>query len=449
MRMPTGFRVALLAALLTLAANVAVVGFIRWRAHDESAGLIHRQVVEEGSALDAVYASGDEVALRRAIADILAVRDPQYFAAILGPDGRPKAGNVAAFAGTPGAGYRIGRLRRRGAEADVEAAYTLRALAGGDWLLSGRSFGQRLAFEQTLERSLLLALAIAVLLGLGAGYVLARYVDRRVRDIATVADRIGDGDMTHRVPLSGSDDAFDGLARQINRMLDRIGALMEELRLLTDCLAHDLRSPLGRLRARIDAAVAAEDDGRREALFAGVVHEADSLMRILTTVLEIGRAEAMAPRGQFAWLDPGELVSELADMYEPIVEEAGVALLLDKGPALLPLFGHRQLLAQAITNLLDNALAYAPGGELTLFARAEEERLRLGVADRGPGIAPEDRAEARRQFGRLNVARSTAGAGLGLALVEAVAHLHHGQLELDDNDPGLIAALVLPVRPGR
>jgi len=445
MRLPTGLRVALLAAMLTLAANLAVVGFIRWRTHDESAGLIHRQVIEEGSVLDDVYATGDEAALERAITDILAARDPQYFAAILGPNGRPKAGNVTAIDGPIGAGYHSGRLGRRGAQ-PVEAAYTLRPLAGGDLLLSGRSFAQRVAFESTLERSLLLALAVSVLLGLGAGYVLARYVDRRVRDIATVADRIGDGDMTHRVPLSGTGDAFDGLAGQVNRMLDRIGALMEELRLLTDCLAHDLRSPIGRLRARIDAAMAADDEVRREALFAGVVHEADSLMRILTTVLEIGRAEAMAPRGQFAWLDPGELVTELTEMYEPIVEEAGVALVLDKGPALLPLFGHRQLLAQAITNLLDNALNYAPGGELRLFAHCEEEVLRLGVADRGPGIAPEDRAEARRQFGRLNVARAPGGAGLGLALVEAVAHLHHGQLELDDNKPGLIAALVLPIR---
>jgi len=447
--MPTGLKVALLAALLSLAANIAVVGFIRWQTYDDSAARIHRDVIEEAAVLEAVYATGDEAALKRAITDILAVRDPHYFAALLSPDGRPEAGNVAAIQRKPVAGYRIGRLRPLGARTDVDAAYTLRRLDSGDWLLSGRSFGQRLAFEQTLERSLLLALAIAVLLGLGAGYVLARYVNRRVRDIATVADRIGDGDMTHRVPLSGGDDAFDGLARQINRMLDRIAALMEELRLLTDCLAHDLRSPLGRLRARIDAALSAEDEARREALLAGVVQEADSLMRILTTVLEIGRAEAMASRAQFASLDPGDLVAELAEMYEPIVEEAGVELRLDKAAALPPLFGHRQLLAQAITNLIDNALAYAPGAELTLFARLEGDTLRLGVADRGPGIAPEDCAEARRQFGRLNAARSTAGAGLGLALVEAVAHLHHGQLELEDNHPGLIAALAIPVRATR
>jgi signal transduction histidine kinase len=447
MRLPTSLRVALLAAILTLAANFAVVGFIRWRTHDESAGEIHRQVVEEGAVLDAVYASGDKAALEQAVANVIAARDPQYFAGILAPDGRPLSGKVAALVHPPPTGYHTGLLRRTAGGPPIEAAFTLRKLANGDWLLSGRSFAQRLAFQRTLERSLLLALAISLLLGLGSGWVIARYVGRRVRDISQVADRIGNGEMTHRVPLSGSGDAFDGLAAQINRMLDRIGALMQELRLLTDCLAHDLRSPLGRLRARIDAAMEASEE-RRDALFAGVLHEADSLMRILTTVLEIGRAEAMAPRNQFAWLDPGELVSELAEMYEPNAEEAGVSLVLDKGPVVLPLFGHRQLLAQAISNLLDNALNYAAnGGELRLFAMAQDGMLRLGVADRGPGIAPGDRAEARRQFGRLDVARTPGGAGLGLALVEAVAHLHRGQLELEDNEPGLVACLILPIRP--
>jgi signal transduction histidine kinase len=229
-------------------------------------------------------------------------------------------------------------------------------------------------------------------------------------------------------------------------MLDRISNLMEELRLLTDSLAHDLRSPVGRLRARIDAAMRTENESRRDVLLAGVVQEADSLMRILTTVLEIGRSEAMASRNQFAWLDPAELVQELGEMYEPIAEEAGCTLRIDCGPALLPLFGHRQLIAQTLTNLLDNALKYgARGGQISLFAAREETRLRLGVADHGPGIAPADRAEARRQFGRLDQSRSKEGAGLGLALAEAVAHLHQGVLELEDNEPGLRAVLVIPL----
>jgi signal transduction histidine kinase len=250
------------------------------------------------------------------------------------------------------------------------------------------------------------------------------------------------------VPLSGSRDAFDGLARQINRMFDRMAGLMEELRLLTDSLAHDLRSPVGRLRARVEAALATTDDSKRDLLLGGILQEADSLMRMLTTVLEIGRSEAMASRNQFEPLDPAGLIDELAEMYEPIAEEAGCTLRVEADSGLPVFTGHRQLLAQTLSNLFDNALKYAcGGGAVVLFARVLDGQMRLGVADRGPGIAPADQAEARRRFGRLDSSRSTGGAGLGLALAEAVAHLHGGALELLDNGPGLRAVLVLPLVP--
>jgi signal transduction histidine kinase len=450
MRLPTIVRVGLLAALLALASNLALVGFIRWGTYDDAAGDLRQRVTEEGSALDDVYSSGGRRALGKALADTLASHDPQTLAAIVGPDGVPHEGNVAAFLDlrrSIPAGYRTGRIRRPGSSRAEDAGYLFRPLAAGrEWLVTGRSFGQRIEFQRTLESSLGLALAIAVLLGLLSGLVIARYVARRIAAVAAVADRIGGGDLTHRVPLSGTGDAFDGLARQINRMLDRTLTLMEELRLLTDSLAHDLRSPVGRLRARIEVALAAEDDKRRDQLLGGVLQEADSLMRILTNVLEIGRSEALASRKQFAPLDPAGLAAELAEMYEPIAEEAGCQLRLAADADLPPLFGHRQLLAQALSNLLDNALTYArEGGEMILVARREDGRIRLGVADRGPGIAPADLAEARRRFGRLDSSRAPGGAGLGLALAEAVAHLHDGRLDLGDNQPGLCAILDLPI----
>lgn len=448
MRLPISLRVALLTALLTLSASLAVIGFIHWRTHDDTAATFQRQIVEEASALDDVYASGGTAGLRGAVADILAARDPQYAVAILRANGSAVAGNLIWPAGarlTPG--YHTGPLHPQSG-GTAESAYVIRRLPDGGWLISGRALGERLALQRVLERSLALSLAISLLFGLASGFVVSRYVASRVRNVARVADRIADGDLAQRLPTHGGGDAFDGLAEQVNRMLDRIAALMAELRVLTDSLAHDLRSPLSRLRARVETAVEAEDAARRDAALAGILREADSLMRILTTVLEIGRAEAHTPRHQFAWLDPAELVEELTDMYEPIAEEAGAPLRLERDPVLLPLFGHRQLLAQALSNLLDNALSYgAAGGELRLLARLEDSALRLGVADRGVGIALADHAEARRQFGRLDAARPTAGAGLGLALVEAVARLHHGRLDLGDNDPGLIATLVIPVRP--
>jgi signal transduction histidine kinase len=448
---PTTLRIAVLATLLALASNLAVIGYVHFRTLNDATATLREQSQEQAAVMGDVYKSGGRPAVERAIRDTLNAGDPQAVAALLDARGRPSAGNVVELVGAkpPAAGYRILPVRLRDGAPAHEAGVVLRSLGNDGWLLSGRIAGDSLAFQRTLENSLVVATVLALLLGLVCGGILARYVGRRVQDIAADADRISAGDLDHRIALSGSGDAFDDLGRQINHMLDRIGTLMNELRMLTDSLAHDLRSPVSRLRAQADAASSTENPQERDALLAGVMREADALMRIVSTVLEIGRSEAMTSRNQFAWLDPAALTAELAEMYEPLAEEAGAALTLDRGVALLPLLGHRQLLAQALSNLLENAVHYASaGGEIVLFVRQHEDRVRLGVADRGPGIPIADQAEAKRRFGRLDSSRSTAGAGLGLALVEAIAHAHNGALELSDNAPGLIAALSLPVRRG-
>jgi signal transduction histidine kinase len=449
-RIATSLRVALLAALLALGSNLALILFVHLRTHDDAMSMLRQRVAEEASALADVYDSGGRAALNDALSDLLET-DPQFLGGLVDGHGRGRSGNVRSLPAPPARlrrGYQEGLIDPVRGAAPIVAGFVLKPLPHSLWLVNGRSFGERLALQRTLERALLLAGVLSVLLGLLCGLVTARYVSRSVGGIAAVAEGITGGDFSRRVPITGSGDAFDGLGAQINLMLDRIVALMEELRLLTDSLAHDLRSPVGRLRARVDAALAAQDDTRREVLLAGVVAEADALMRMLTTVLEIGRSEAMASRNQFASLDPGALIAELAEMYEPLAEEAGAALTVETGAAIAPFSGHRQLLAQALSNLVDNALGYAAaGGEIRLFAEQRQGELWLGVADRGPGIAAADRQEARRRFGRLDGSRSASGAGLGLSLAEAVAHLHHGRLELGDNRPGLHAALVIPTGP--
>jgi len=445
-------RVALLSALLAFAACLLVMGFIYWRTVEEEAGALRRHVTEESAVLNDVYLSAGRPALRRAIADTLGANDPQYLAATLDSAGRGRTGNVEILVGPRlplAPGYREGLVRVRGHRVPFEAGYLLRPLDDGDWLVSGRGYTERISLRRTLERSILVASIFSVLLGLLCGLLIARYVGRRVGAIAEVAERVTGGDLDQRVPLAGSGDAFDALSARINHMLDRIGRLMGELRMVTDALAHDLRSPIGRLRARVDAALRAPQD-ERQTLLAGVIQEADALMRILGTVLEIGRSEAMASRNQFAPIDAVELLAELAEMYEPLAEDAGVALRVETSASAVPLIGHRQLLAQALSNLIDNALAYGgEGGEILLFAEARAGRVALGVADRGPGIPPEDRSEARRRFGRLDSSRSRAGAGLGLPLAEAVAHLHEGALRLDDNRPGLRAFLEMRTESAR
>ena len=448
--MPTTLRIALLAGLLALLSNLAVIGFIRLRTYDEAVSTVHNQVIEQGKVLADVYRSGGQRALDDAIGDTLTYGDPQSAVALLDSRGRQTMGNLAAVpAGIQPLrnGYRNALIRLRGQTSPQEAAVVVQHLPRGQWLISGRIYGAGLALNETLERSLLIALVMAGLLGTACGIILAHYVGRRIGNIAKVADRITASNLSQRVALSGTGDAFDRLGQQINAMLDRITGLMEELRLLTDSLAHDLRSPVSRLRSAAHAAAESENPEEQEEMLGSVVRQADSLMRILTAVLEISRSEAQTGRKQFAWFDVGELADELTEMYEPLAEERGAALHYDRPERAHPMFGHRQLLAQAISNLLENAIRYgSSGGEIRVSVGDSDRRLRIEVADRGPGIPAALRGEALRRFGRLDSSRSDEGAGLGLALAEAIAHLHQGRLLLDDNRPGLLAVLDLPLQ---
>jgi signal transduction histidine kinase len=448
--MPTSLRIALLAGVLALATNLAIIGFIDWRTYDQSVITLRRQVTEQAQVLTDVYHSAGIDSLVSAVNDSNDPEDPQVAADLLDPSGRPQLGNVASLSmgSEPlSEGYHTALVTLEGETAPHEAAIYLHHLRNRGWLMTVRIAGEGLALRQTLQRSLLISLALSILLGTACGVILARYVGRRVRGIATVADRIAAGDFKQRIPVSGSRDSFDGLARQINQMLDRISTLMEELSMLTDSLAHDLRSPVGRLRAAADRALATKSGEQREQLLSSIIAEADSLMRMLTTVLEIGRSEALATRKQFARFDLGALASELAEMYEPVAEEAEVELKLECPAKPLEMVGHRQLLAQAVSNLIENAIKYAgEGGEVVLAADETGDQARIEVRDRGPGIPPDLRAQARRRFVRLDSSRSAAGAGLGLTLADAIAHLHRGDLVLADNHPGLRASLELPAR---
>jgi signal transduction histidine kinase len=447
---PTTLRIALLAGLLALLSNLAVIGFIYGRTHDQAVASLHRQVVEQSKVLTDIYRTGGRTALDEAVDDTLSYADPQTAVAIIDSSGRELKGNLAEAPSVQAMqeGYHNAVIRLRGQPSPHQAQIVLSRLPAGQWLISGRLIGEDLAFRVTLERSLLLALIVAGLLGLLCGVVLAHYVARRIGNIAAVANRISARDLSQRVPLSGAGDSFDRLGMQINAMLDRISTLMEELRLLTDSLAHDLRSPASRLRAAAHAAAESDDPAEQEELLGSVVRNADALIRILTTVLEITRSEALTGRNQFAWFDVGELAAELAEMYDPLAEERGASLRYDRPHRPVPLYGHRQLLAQAMSNLVENAIRYgSSGGEIAVRVRPGEKQIRIEVADRGPGIPPDRREEALRRFGRLDSSRSDEGAGLGLALAESIAHLHEGELLLDDNEPGLLTALQLPVYP--
>jgi signal transduction histidine kinase len=448
--MSTTLRIALLAGLLALASNLAIIGFIHLQTRDEIVSTLRRQVAEESASMADVYKAHGLRGLKQEISDSVEVGDPQLAVAVLDRSGRPVFGNVDAMLQPKpplSASVRTALLKISDEQTPLEATVSLRRLSAGAWLLNGRTVPEGVSLRETLERSLWVALVVSVVLGLLCGLLLGQYADRRVREIARVADRISGGDMSRRVPETGANDSFEELGRQINHMLDRISTLMSELRMLTDSLAHDLRSPVGRLRAAADAALSAKTTEERDQMLGAVIRQSDSLMRILSTALEIARSEAFTSQNQFSWFDPAQLAEELVEMYEPLAEEGGAVVTLDRAKMILPIFGHRQLLAQALSNLIENAIKYASSGEaIAVVVRDEDSTLSLGVADRGPGIPEELRSEARRRFGRLDPSRTAEGAGLGLSLVQAIAHLHQGELVLADNAPGLIALLQLPIR---
>lgn len=447
MRISITARLALLAVLLSLVTSLALAGLIWQQTHDDAIEALRRDTAQQTDAFAAVYRSGGLPALDQAIADAQA-DDDSLVAVLVDRHGARRLGvgpDRLAFA--PAAeSFRIAKLGTSGDWAGQDAGIAIRPL-GRDWLVSGRLLDDWERAQRTIERALLLAILLSLVLGICGGLVLTRYVTRRLNRIAGAVDAVAAGDLTRRIGIEGGGgDAFDRLSLRIDGMLDRIDRLMAELRVVTDSIAHDLRSPIARLRARAEAAVTADQPQQREVALAGLIAETDLVMRMLAVLLEISRSEAVT-RDTLVALDPVALIEEIADLYAPVVEEAGMRFSVDLPPGpVAPVPMHRELLSQALANLIDNALRHGTaGGAVALSLAAAAGELRLTVADRGPGIAAVDRVQARSRFGRLDRARSLPGAGLGLALVESVARLHGGRLELADNGPGLIATIVVPV----
>ena len=444
MRLSVTARIALLSIGLALVSNLVLVGFV-WKQTDAAViGTVRRETIEQSDAMRAIYRVGGLPAVVEAIGHARATGDTSLLLAVLDRQGARIAGFAPAGAPLPltPSLFRIADLDPSRASGDI--GYTLRPI-GRLWLLTGRRLDLVEAERRAIESALAVAVLLSLVLGIGAGLVLARYVGVRLNRIAAVIEAAGEGDLSRRVPVAASRrDAFDRLANQLNLMLGKLERLMVELRLVTDSLAHDLRSPLTRLRTKTEQAVLIADPAAREAALGGLLAETDLVMRMLTMLIEISRSEAVS-RDRFILVEPAELVEEIAELYEPVAEEAGLDFVVAIDAAAPAMLLHRELLSQAITNLIDNALKHAAGGGVvTLRLTMLPHAIAIQVEDRGIGIAEADRAQALKRFGRLDAARTTPGAGLGMALIEAVARLHNGRFELADNGPGLIARIVLP-----
>ena len=318
-------------------------------------------------------------------------------------------------------------------------------LPNGFHLLVGRDLRTRVRLDHILREGLFSALSVMVLLGLIGAVVVRSLFTRALADISETTRAISRGDLSRRVPRTRDGDEFDQLAETINEMLDRISRLMDGVRQVSNAIAHDLRTPVARARARLeDAALHAKTAEELRAAMERSTGDLDNVMNVFQALLRIAEVEAGARRSAFAEIDLVPVLADLQEFYEAAADERDVTLVGRWDPQ-LKITGDREMIQQAVANLLGNALKFSPaGGLVTLLAVGDLSSVQVVVTDQGPGIPEIERPRAVERFYRAEAARNTPGSGLGLALVSAVAQLHNGSLRLEDNQPGLKAVLVLP-----
>ena len=452
-------RLALVYAIVFMLSAVVFMSFIWWA----TIGLLEREV---GAAIDADARALSERWIEGglpALADTIQQRleqdvDDAAIYLIVDAAGLRVAGNLNGWppeVTRSDTTYQltISRDGLRGL-ADVKAF----ALPGGFRLLVGRDVRARAILKRLLTDTLLWAVLMVSLLGLSGAIVVRSLFRRMVRTVARTTTAIAAGDLTQRVPLSGSGDEFDRVAETINDMLDRIARLMDGVAQVSNSIAHDLRTPIARARTRLeDASMHAASRTEMQAAVDRAVADLDGVTAVFEALLRIAEIEAGARRSAFAHVELSALLDDLAELYAALAEEHGLTLQRLPGQP-IRLAGDRQLLQQAVANLLDNAIKFSrPGGVVQLSAQAAAGEVHIVVRDQGIGMQPDELSRASERFFRAESSRNTPGSGLGLSLVQAVAQLHGGRLELGPavsparavtagtgDTPGLQAVLVLP-----
>ena len=452
---PFRLTVAYMGAFVVAAA--LIVGFIAWRANALLTARAIEAMSTEIAALREQYQAGGPPRLIAAINERVSEPGSNLYL-LLDATGRKIAGNLPMMPvelADSGQGQVFTYVRTSGgARIDKRLAVGEPVpVRGGLTLVVGRDIEDQRQFARTMGRVALWSVGLLSALGVGAGILISRGMLRRIDAVTEASRKIMSGDLSRRVPLSGSGDELDRLSESLNAMLARIEELMLALREVSDNIAHDLKTPLTRLRNRAESAL--RDPAGGAAYRDGLVktmEEADDLITTFNALLLIARLEGGAIAESMASVDPAAIVSDIAELYEPVAEDAGLGLAVS-APSGLSLIANRELVSQAIANLVDNAIKYSAAGgapqPVEVSLRGVGASIEIAVADRGPGVAPEDRKRALQRFVRLEKSRSQPGAGLGLSLVAAVARLHGGSVRLEDNTPGLRAVLVLPVKgPG-
>lgn len=452
----TAFRLTLVYLLLFVFFAFTLLGYFAWNTRRLVTEQISQTVNAETTELVGRF---DTDGLRGLVAAIenRALRPGSNLYLVATPAGQGVAGNVGSL--EPGilgnTGWAETKYRRLEEQdlADHRALVRVSQLPGGFRLLVGRDLEERRRVFGVVASAAQWSFLVVIVLGLGGGLFVARRVLTRIDAMTGTAQRIMAGDLSERLPIGRSGDELDRLAGNLNVMLERIEALMGGLKEVSDNIAHDLKTPLTRLRNRAEEALAKSgSEGDYRAALERTIEESDGLIRTFNALLMIARAESGQARGDMTDFDGADVARDIHELYEPLAEDKGLVLTVEAEPA--PLHGNRELISQALANLVENAIKYGkplPEGDsgsanVTIGAKVEGNEILLSVADRGPGIPEADRARAIERFVRLEASRTLPGSGLGLSLASAVATLHGGGLRLSDNSPGLRATLVLPRR---
>jgi signal transduction histidine kinase len=449
----TAFRVAAITVAVYLAFAGLVVGLLLWQTNRVLTNEVLATLRSEAALLKAEAQDGDAAALVRAVETRSRPGGPGLYY-LADPSGKKLAGNLSRLPpeivdSAAGGVFRyapdaISTRERLAVAIPVD-------ISGGVQLIVGRDVEELRRFAGEMGTVYFLALGFLTLGGLVAGFAASRVALKRIETINVAARSIMAGDMSRRISVTGAEDEFDALATNLNAMLERIEALMSGLREVSDNIAHDLKTPLTRLRNSAEAALRETgEDAYREGL-EHTIEKADELIKTFNSLLLVARLEAGALEGNAERFDIGRVVRDVAELYEPVAEERGMQLAVNVGTG--PQFtGNRQLIVQAVVNLIENAIKYSgkPGaatdGAISIDLINRAGGVEIAVADNGPGIAPEDRERVLKRFVRLEKSRTEPGTGLGLSLVQAVARLHGGSVRLEDNRPGLRVVLTLPKR---